>query len=206
MNTTEKLKTRIRVIDLLRREQQTVDQLARVLGVTDNAVRMHLEALEREGVVRQVGVRRSGTAGKPATLFEVTPEAETSYSRVYAPVLSTLIGTLADRFSARELEAVLRETGRRLGGLQSPDAELMERARAASALLNQLGALTTVHSANGSGVVLRGATCPLAVAVAAHHEVCMAVEELVSALVGTKAQRQCVYSPKPACRFLLPPD
>ena len=114
----QKEKTRSRVIDLLRREQRTVDELARALDVTDNAVRMHLDALERDGLVRQAGVRRSGQAGKPATVYEITVDAESGFSRVYAPVLGVLVETLSERLSERELEAVLRETGRRLAELQ----------------------------------------------------------------------------------------
>ena len=40
--------------------------MAAALGLTDNAVRAHLTALERDGVVNAGGVRRAGTAGKPA--------------------------------------------------------------------------------------------------------------------------------------------
>src|SRR5215207_8128885 len=57
---TQKLKTRARVIELLRHGRKTVDDLAAALGLTDNAVRMHLAGLEREGLVRAEGVRRSG--------------------------------------------------------------------------------------------------------------------------------------------------
>src|SRR5688500_11480079 len=102
----QKEKTRSRVIDLLRRDQRTVDELARALDVTDNAVRMHLDALEREGLVRHAGVRRSGHAGKPATIYEINADAEHGFSRVYAPVLGAMIDALGERLSGPELEAV----------------------------------------------------------------------------------------------------
>ena len=54
----------------------TVDELASAIGVTDNAVRLHLTALERDGLVRAEGVRREGSVGKPATLYAVTPDAQ----------------------------------------------------------------------------------------------------------------------------------
>ena len=52
--------TRGRLIALLRRDTRTVDDLASALNLTDNAVRAHLAALERDGIVRQCGVRRDG--------------------------------------------------------------------------------------------------------------------------------------------------
>ena len=56
--------TRGQVVTLLRQGHATVEDLARALGLTDNAVRAHLAALERDGLVVQSGLRR-GT-GKPA--------------------------------------------------------------------------------------------------------------------------------------------
>jgi predicted ArsR family transcriptional regulator len=98
---TQKQKTRARVIELLRGGRKTVDELAAALGLTDNAVRMHLAGLERAGLVRAEGVRRSGMAGKPATIYEIAPEAEPGFSRAYAPVLATLVEVLGDRLTSR---------------------------------------------------------------------------------------------------------
>ena len=64
--------TRGRLLALLREGAWTVDDLAARLELTDNAVRFHLAALEREGGVAKVGVQRRPGAGKPA----VTPPAE----------------------------------------------------------------------------------------------------------------------------------
>ena len=56
--------TRGQIIMLLRRSSRTVDELAQALELTDNAVRAHLAALERDGVVQLRGLRRG--SGKPA--------------------------------------------------------------------------------------------------------------------------------------------
>ena len=46
------------MVQLLRRASRTVEELAQALGLTDNAVRAHLATLERDGLVRQGGLRR----------------------------------------------------------------------------------------------------------------------------------------------------
>ena len=56
--------TKGQVAALLSRGVATVEELARELGLTDNAVRSHLAALERDGLVAQTGVRR-GTGNPP---------------------------------------------------------------------------------------------------------------------------------------------
>lgn len=77
--------TRGQVVALLRRSSRTVEELAQALGLTDNAVRAHLAALERDGLARQHGVRRGG--GKPAYAYELTTEAERLFPKAYVPVL-----------------------------------------------------------------------------------------------------------------------
>ncbi len=197
----QKLKTRARVVELLRYGKHTVDELARALSLTDNAVRMHLTALEHEGVVRSNGVRRSGTAGKPATIYGIAPEAESGFSHAYAPVLASLLETLGQRLTHDELESVMRSTGRRLGEAQTlPPGNLQKRVRAASVVLNELGALTTVEGQNGSAV-LRGGSCPLSVAVRQRREVCRAVQEMLGVMVDADVEQHCQQGDQPECCF-----
>jgi predicted ArsR family transcriptional regulator len=88
--------TRGHVVALLRRGRRSVEELATALGLTDNAVRAQLTTLERDGLVNAAGVRRPGTAGKPATLYEVAPGAEVLFSNAYAPALAALVAERAD--------------------------------------------------------------------------------------------------------------
>src|ERR1051325_6738085 len=73
--------TRGQVITLLRGEPRTVEELAGLLELTDNAVRAHLTTLERDGLVRQSGVRRGPR--KPHFTYTLTPEAERLFPQAY---------------------------------------------------------------------------------------------------------------------------
>lgn len=196
--------TRGRVAALLRAGPRTVDELAAELQLTDNAIRAHLTALERDGMVRQTGIRRGAGAGKPAVLFELDPGAEWRLSRAYAPVLSALLEVLTERLTEREAKRVLRETGRRLaialGGRASGD--LPARANAAAAVLNALGGMVEVESKRGSAL-LRGRACPLSTAVRRAPSVCAAVESLVAEISGTEASECCDRAERPRCCFEL---
>jgi len=86
--------TRGRVLSLLREGKWTVDDLAARLGLTDNAVRFHLEALERAGTVEKGALRRSGGVGQPAVLYSLTTVGEEQFSRAYAPVLIAFLEEL----------------------------------------------------------------------------------------------------------------
>jgi len=94
--------TRGRVLSRLRRSEHTVNELAAVLGLTDNGVRLHLDALQRDGLVEQRGVRREGV-GKPAYVYGTTPSAETIFPKAYEPVLNELLRVLETTHSPDEL-------------------------------------------------------------------------------------------------------
>lgn len=189
-----------RIIALLRRGASTVEDLAAALGVTDNAVRTHLQLLEREGVIRQTGTRQGPGAGKPAVTYAVATEAESSLSSAYAPVLSTLLETLAERSSPREMEELLREVGRRLGPDKPKGGSFDARVRAAAALLSSLGSELDIERTS-EGYLLRGHACPLAAVVRQQPNACHAVEELVGTVVGAPVRECCDRSSGARCRF-----
>lgn len=196
--------TRGRIVSLLRARPCTVEELRAELGLTDNAIRPHLVALERDGLVRQAGTRRGEGAGKPAVLYELTPEAESLLSRAYAPVLAALLEVLAEELTPRDARRVLRATGRRLAasvGGRAP-GDLAARARAAAAVLTALGGSVQVEDRRG-GATIRGVACPLATAVSRNPHVCHAVETLVGEVAGAAATECCDRSGKPRCCFEL---
>jgi len=194
--------TRGRILALLRIGPRTVDALAVELGITDNGVRQHLAGLERDGLVRQEGVRRSGGAGKPALVYALEAEAESLLSRAYAPVLGTLLEVIADEVPVPQAKRILRETGRRLaaaaGGRASGD--FAARVDAAARVLTALGGAVHVEHKRGSAM-LRGAACPLASAVSRNPRVCHAVESLVAEIIGEKASECCDRTDRPHCCF-----
>ena len=194
--------TRGRILAMLRRGTRTIDELATALGISDNAVRAHVAALEASGVVRQRGVRPTGPAGgKPAYAYEVAAEAERLFTRAYIPVLTQLVAVLEERMSPEELKVLLRDVGRRLAASRAPVAgSVRERAEVAATVLTELGGIVDVEEANGT-LTLRGFSCPLADAVRAHPSTCHATEALVAELVGAPVRECCEKGSQPRCRF-----
>jgi predicted ArsR family transcriptional regulator len=192
--------TRGRVVALLRRKARTVDELAAELSLTDNAVRAHLATLERDGVVKQESVRRGPGSGKPAHVYALAPEVTRDLSRAYAPVLVALLALMQERLGQAELEAMLRETGRRLAGDRPRLVSPVARANAAAELLNSLGGDVDVED-RGTKFLIRGHGCPLADATRAHPEVCQLVERLVAEVSGGRVRERCDRSGSPSCCF-----
>jgi predicted ArsR family transcriptional regulator len=199
--------SRGRVVDLLRRARRTVEELARAMGVTDNAVRAHLAALERDGLIRTSGARPSG--GKPAVVYELTREAEEFLSSAYAPILTRIVEVMNERaVSAEGARDVLREAGRRLAR-QYPAGVGVPRARleAAGRLLGALGGVAHVEALEDGRLRLQGVSCPLGSVVREHPEVCVLAEALVAEASGLPVREHCEREPDepPRCRFHLEP-
>lgn len=196
--------TRGRIVTLLRTAPQTVEELAGALELTDNAVRLHLGTLERDGIVQAKGVRRGGGVGKPATEYEIAPAAEPSFSEAYIPFLTSLLGAVGRKLGSTELRGIMREVGHSLAAsAPEPSGDLVARAERASRLLNALGGVTTVEREPGGRVAIKGCSCPLSVAVNERAEVCLAVQTMLKDVTGVTVREECDRSERPRCHFAV---
>jgi len=103
----------------------------------------------------------------------------------------------------------MREAAKGLAGeLRSgkqPAGSLRARVSAASELLNrELGAVTHVEE-NGSFVIL-GAGCPLAALTGKHPAVCLAMESLLTEILGVEVHECCDRKARPKCCFEIKRD
>jgi predicted ArsR family transcriptional regulator len=188
-------------VALVRGGRRTVDEIAAALGLTDNAVRPHLAALERDGLVRQTGTRRSG--GKPAYAYDLTPDAERLFPKAYGPILRQLLDVLAERLSPEELDAALREVGRRVAAAHPSPGDRRARVQRAVELLGELGGLADVAPGD-EGLVIAGRDCPLAAIVPGHPEACRLAEALLAEVIGGPVVERCERGAVPRCRFIVP--
>jgi DeoR family transcriptional regulator, suf operon transcriptional repressor len=196
--------SRGRIVTLLRSGGLTADDIASGLGLTRSAIRAQITGMERDGVVRRAG-QRPGTT-RPSHVFELTPEVEQLLSSAYIPLLTQLIDVFTDGLPTLQLEAMLRQAGKKLADELShgkrPAGDLGTRVAMVSEMLNeQLGALT--HVEGNGGYVIRGVGCPLAALTGKHPGVCLAMESLVTEVVGAPVRECCDRSERPQCCFRI---
>jgi predicted ArsR family transcriptional regulator len=195
--------TRGRIVMLLRRSGRTVEELANSQGLTDNGVRAHLAVLERDGIVRQRGsVRRGSGGGKPAYLYELTPEAEELFPKAYEPTLRRLLEVLAERMGPEDTDALLTAVGRGLveGKTIPTDGTTRARLEAAVGVLNELGGLAQLEERDGA-YLIQGYSCPLAALTPEHPEVCRMAETMLTEVAGVSVYERCERGERPRCCF-----
>lgn len=193
--------TRVKLLRLLRRPPQTVTTMADALGLTDNAVRIHVAALGRDGIVEPVGTLRD-TGGKPARVYALTKEGEELFPKAYATVLAGLVEELVRRDGPAHAEELLGAVGERLAAGVVAPAAAEGRVQAAASALRSIGGDVEVIRSEG-GWRLQGYGCPLSAVTPGHPEVCALARTLVERVTGLSVAECCDRSARPRCAFQI---
>ncbi len=195
--------TRGKIIQLLCGSARTVTELANQLVVSENAIRSHLAALDREGLVRLTG-KRPGTR-KPHFSYELTPNAHQLFRKGYEPVLLELIEVLSNRHSPQKLGDLALEVGRRFVQTYSPNLDQQTPAARLKTLINKAnnaGVPLSLVRENGD-VSLRGCSCPLTSVTMRKPEFCNLIARLLAEVLEQPVEQQCDHHGAPQCGFRL---
>jgi predicted ArsR family transcriptional regulator len=202
-NWLEKLtgETQGRLLALLRRSHQTISSMAAALGLTDNAVRTHVAALGRDGLVESVGTQRV-TIGKPARMYALTTEGEELFPKAYAAVLAGLVEEIAAKDGPEHAVALLRAVGERVAGAVPAGTATEARVEAAAEALRGLGGDVDVER-SGDGWKLQGYGCPLSAVTATNPEVCALAQAMIERITGRPVTECCDRTGRPRCAFAV---
>lgn len=191
--------TQGRILTLLRQSALTANEIAAQLGLTHNAVRGHLAALQRHGLVREAGWQRG--VSRPAVLYQVGPDAEVAFSKAYIPFVAHLMRVLQEDLEQGKLDLLMHRVGRSLAA-EWPRlrGDFPQRVEAAAAFLRELGSLNQVER-QADGYVIRGRSCALSAAVHGRPEVCRAMQTVLGDLVGAEVRECCERGDRARCCF-----
>lgn len=192
--------TQLRLLSLLRRSRQTITTLAEALGLTDNAVRMHIAALHRDGIVEQVATQRD-TGGKPARIYGLTRAGEELFPKAYALVLGKLVDEIVRTQGSERAIALLRAVGAHAAAEAGRKAATTkQRLEAAAGVFRDLGADIDVQQ-TPAGWRLQGYGCPLSAVTSGHAEMCELGRAIVEEVVGAPVKEFCQRGDHPRCAF-----
>lgn len=192
--------TRGRIVLELRTGDRTVNDLADALGITDNAVRAHLLALERDHLVMQKGMVKGFR--KPHFAYGLAEDARHLFPTAYDSLLNRLLEGFKNDLTPKAFLKTLRDVGKRIGrdvpaGSRTSAAKRLERA---VSTLKELGGAAAVVREDDK-VMIASECCPFADVVAEHPEVCKVAESLVAEITGEEVTECCDRTGLPKCRF-----
>lgn len=184
-------------------------QLAERLGLTAMAVRQHLYALQREGLVTHE--TRPVPIGRPAKFWRLTPEADRMFPEAYAELSVALINSVKDAFGDEGLERVLTSRCARQKSDYDkrirPGDSLEKKLRELAKIRTEEGYMAEIRKDNG-GYLLVENHCPICAAANACQGFCSTELELFRSVLGPsvdveraehiiKGDQRCVYRVKP---------
>ena len=180
--------TRGQIVLMLRSAGRTVNDLAGALGLSGNAVRTHLDRLERDGLVHATGTRPG--IRKPNVTYGLTPDAEHLFPKMYGPVLRELLNVLSEHLPAKKLDEIIRATARGMAAEHRSVVKakkLPERIAEAVGVLTEGGGACETEKNNGM-LVVHCYDCPLTIAALGHPEICRLIEMMLAELIGARVK------------------
>lgn len=180
-----------RLVERLKRaDSATAGELAADLGLTDTAVRQHLEALEQVGYVRRTAAEATGR-GRPPVRWQLTAAAgglfPDRHAELTVELLETVRAELGDDALERVLEARAGRQVQQYRRLVDLDAcSLGERVHRLAEQRSREGYLAEVVDDGGAGhaLVLVEHHCPIAAAAHSCATVCRTELEVFQATLG----------------------
>jgi len=190
---------------LQNKEGLTVEDLSKGLGITDNAVRQHVTALERDGLVAKGQTQSSG--GRPEQLYGLTSSGNELFPRHYSWFAELLIDSLREEQGAealrKRLAAMGKAVGRQVASRLAGAKDKAERIRALSGIMRELGYESgTIDPANEKLPAIEATNCVFHSLAQRYPEVCYFDLALMSEVVGSEAiHDECMVRGGHVCRF-----
>ncbi len=186
----------------------SIEELARAVGVTRTAIRQHLAALARDGLVAVGGSRPTG--GRPEQLFVLTPLGREAFPRHYSWFAQLLMEAIATEHGANGLRL-------RLGKIASSVvAQLKQRSPAVAGRRRKVEALAAImdglgYDARRAGDVagapaIEADNCIFHELAMKNPQVCHFDLALLSGYTGGKVELdECMARGGHVCRFRFGP-
>jgi len=139
---------RAAVLDLVKREGPVAaEALADRLGITGMAVRQHLAALAREGLI--AGKTHPAARGRPATLWQVTDDSQIRFQDSHAQLAADLIAQMKKLFGEEGLDRLLQlrtqDQARQYRGAVGDRRSLKARLEALASIRSREGYMAEVR-------------------------------------------------------------
>lgn len=204
-----------RIVERLKRvDSATAPELAAEFGLTDTAIRQHLEALESAHLVRRDTSHPTGVAhgrGRPPTRWTLTPAASTLFTDRHADLTVELLATIRESLGEEALESVIRaRADRQLAGYRDTLDRVdtpAEKVRLLAELRNAEGYLAEAGEQDGRLTLIEH-HCPIREAADHCHSLCSAELDLFSKALGpsaTVAREQHLLDGGHRCAYVITP-
>ena len=203
--------TRLRILQLLQKNlNDTVDGLARAIGLAPATIRRHLDILQRDRLVAFRQVRKK--TGRPEYSFFLTDEGQEALPKDYDILLNMVVGELS-RLSAKDTQGkdgsgLLAMIFKRLSekawsGYKNEVAgkDLKRRLSTLMALLEQQNFFPEVEVVEGT-LRIKLLNCPFRSVALENKAVCLFDANLIASMLDLDPEREaCIHDGDSGCTY-----
>ncbi len=203
------------LLELKKAQPATAKELAKVFGVSANAVRRHLKELEVEGLV-VYGREQRGT-GAPTYVYRLSDDGEALFPKQYSEALKDALAFIAHNSGRETIREMFAERFRAYSEqlrTELADATLEQRVEAVVKLLSQQGFMAAWSEESGE-VRLAQHNCAVRDAAEEFPEICAAEADFLREILESEITRDsyipegcnsCEYSISPMASVSAPKD
>jgi predicted ArsR family transcriptional regulator len=199
--------TRQKIVELLKEHGQvTVAELADAVGLTQMAVRHHLNVLYGEKLVVTSSVRRKNQPGRPQQLYTLTEAANQLFPEDYYHLASYIVDEIKATLGSNGLRKLLRRIAIRM----TAQASLAHSSQSPEERLGQLVQLLSANGftarweATGDDYIVRLLTCPYRQVAQEHAEVChLDMQVIKNTLKAEPIRETCIAYGDEQCMYRI---
>lgn len=182
----------------------TVVELSEKLKITRNAVRQHVVALERAGLVTQGETRPSG--GRPEQLYLLTDAGRELFPRHYSWFAQLIVESFKKVVGAEKLQerlgAMGAEVARQLRSQHSGLKSQREKVEKLSEIMEELGYNTRNTTVRDGAPMIEADNCIFHNLATKNPEICQFDLELLATFTDSKIDHaECMAKGGNVCRF-----
>jgi predicted ArsR family transcriptional regulator len=182
----------------------TADELAEQLGITRNAVRQHVAALENDRLVEKGTTRPSG--GRPQQLYVLSDKGHECFPRQYSWFAQLLVESVQQEAGADGLGHRLGAMGAKVATqLRAQHPELKSRQQKVQMLatiMEQMGYNAKTDTSDGKTAVIEADNCVFHNLAVQNPEICQFDLALLGTFTDSLVEhQQCMAKHDHICRF-----
>lgn len=206
MNPNENMSTRKNVLYSLKTKGPlSTKELSTILGITEMAVRRHLQSLELDGLVESAMIRQP--MGRPVYRFSLTTQADDVFTKNYHLLTLDLLNELVDESGEDFVDLLFERRNNKLINkykLSLEGKDLPGKVAALTEIQNNNGYMANWEQINDGEYRIQEHNCPIAQIANQYDHACHCEINLFKTLLQADVQRtECIAKNGNKCVYLI---
>ncbi len=203
MMTSDTNSTRDQILNMLKvKGPLPVSDIAVDLGITEMAVRRHLNTLERDNLIKSSLVRQA--MGRPTNVYSLSMEADELFPRNYSHLTLDFLRDIKEMDGREKIEELFKRRENRLEEQYSAqiNGQLEQRVAMLAELQNQKGYMVEWEKDENGTFTIKEFNCPIAQVAREFTQACNCELSLFRRVLGADVnQASCMAKGGEHCVF-----